>query len=190
VRKVYHGPITYASLIWEKVDWNLFDIVGVDHYWSVRIKDRYLDMLKPLASYGKPIVITEFGFNTTKPEPVSGALAIGNIEGGSFVLHRLPLVGRFIRVRLSRIDERDEDIQARRLIDQLTLLDSAKVDGAFISTFIYSVRPHDDDPRYDLDRESPSLVKSYVGKYGTTYPDMTWEPKESFKAVADYYAEH
>ena len=26
-----------------------------------------------------------------------------------------------------------------------------------------------------------------VGKHGTTYPDMPWEPKESFKAVADYY---
>lgn len=27
-----------------------------------------------------------------------------------------------------------------------------------------------------------------VGKHGTTYPDMTWGPKESFKAVANYYA--
>jgi hypothetical protein len=36
-----------------------------------------------------------------------------------------------------------------------------------------------------------SLVKSYEGgKHGTTYPHMTWEPKESFKAVADYYAQH
>jgi hypothetical protein len=34
-------------------------------------------------------------------------------------------------------------------------------------------------------------VKSFPeGKHGITYPDMTWEPKESFKAVADYYAKH
>jgi len=34
-----------------------------------------------------------------------------------------------------------------------------------------------------------SLVKSYAnGNHGITYPDMTLEPKESFKAVADYYA--
>jgi hypothetical protein len=36
-----------------------------------------------------------------------------------------------------------------------------------------------------------SLAKSYEGdKHGTTCPDMTWEPKESFKAVASYYARH
>ncbi len=38
---------------------------------------------------------------------------------------------------------------------------------------------------------SYSLVKSYAdGKHGTTYPDMTWEPKESFAAVAEYYVNH
>jgi hypothetical protein len=34
-------------------------------------------------------------------------------------------------------------------------------------------------------------VKYYEGgKHGATYPDMPWEPKESFRAVADYYAKH
>lgn len=34
------------------------------------------------------------------------------------------------------------------------------------------------------------LAKSFggVGRHGTTYPDLPWEPKESFKAVADYFA--
>jgi hypothetical protein len=37
---------------------------------------------------------------------------------------------------------------------------------------------------------SYSLVKTYEGgKHGLAYPDMTWEPKESFKAVAAYYAQ-
>jgi hypothetical protein len=62
------------------------------------------------------------------------------------------------------------------------------VDGAFVSTFVFPLNPYDDDPKYDLDRESASLVKSYAGsKRGVTYPEMSWEPKESFKAVADYY---
>lgn len=29
-----------------------------------------------------------------------------------------------------------------------------------------------------------------VGRHGSTYPDMPWEPKESFKAVGDYYYKH
>jgi hypothetical protein len=35
-----------------------------------------------------------------------------------------------------------------------------------------------------------SLVKNYAGAHGITYPGMTWEPKESFQAVADFYASH
>jgi hypothetical protein len=32
-----------------------------------------------------------------------------------------------------------------------------------------------------------SLVKTYVHGHGATYPDLTWEPKEAFHAVADFY---
>ena len=36
-----------------------------------------------------------------------------------------------------------------------------------------------------------SLVKSFAdNKHGMTYPDMTWEPKEAFKAVSEYYVKH
>jgi hypothetical protein len=191
VRDVFHGPVTYASLIFEKVDWSIFDIVSIDHYWSVLVKDRYLDILKPYFAFGKPVVITEFGFGTTKTEPTRGALAIANFDGLTWFLHKLPIVGHFVRPRLRKIDERDENMQARRLIDQLTLLDSEGVDGAFISTFVFPIKPYDEDPKYDLDRESASLVKTMTGgRHGTTYPDMTWEPKESFKAVAAYYSKN
>jgi len=191
VRQVFHGPVTYAALIFEQVDWSLFDMVGVDHYWAEHIKDRYLDTLKQLFAFGKPVVITEFGFSTTNAPVIGGALALGNVDNLSRFLHKLPLVGRFIRPRLKKIDERDEGMQARRLIDQLTLLESAGVDGGFISTFIFPLNPYADNPRYDLDRESASLVKYYAGgRRGVTYPDLAWEPKESFRSVADYYAKH
>ena len=58
-------------------------------------------------------------------------------------------------------------------------------------TFISPIAPCSDDPRRDLDMNSYSLVKSYEGgRHGTTYPDMTWEPKKSFKAVAEYYGKY
>ena len=47
VRRVYHGPLTYAAVIWEAVDWSRFDIIGVDHYRDPRINDRYVEMLAP-----------------------------------------------------------------------------------------------------------------------------------------------
>ncbi len=46
---------------------------------------------------------------------------------------------------------------------------------------------HDDNPLKDLDMASYSLVRSYTDKQGSTYPELPWEPKESFKAVAGYY---
>ena len=59
----------------------------------------------------------------------------------------------------------------------------AAAEDALVSPTLTS----NDDPLYDLDMASYSLVKSYADKHGTTYPDMPWEPKESFKAVADYF---
>jgi hypothetical protein len=53
--------------------------VGTDHYWAEPIKGRYIDTLKPLFAFGKPVVITEFGFSTTNAPAIGGALAMGNV---------------------------------------------------------------------------------------------------------------
>jgi hypothetical protein len=34
-----------------------------------------------------------------------------------------------------------------------------------------------------------SLVRLLKDGRGVTYPDLPWEPKEAFRAVADYYAD-
>jgi len=194
VRPVYRGSLTYASLIWEAVDWSLFDIVGVDHYRGGPIKDRYAEMLEPLFATGKPVVITEFG----TPSCVGGDAAMatsidGNADWRSLLLHALPVVGRFVRPRVTRVIPRDEELQARELRETLAIQDAAGVVAAFVSTFVYPIKPYDEDPRYDLDAASPGLVRPLTGgRHGTTYPDMPWEPKAGFRAVAEFYgrAEH
>ncbi len=192
VRQIFHGKITYASLLWESVDWSLFDYIGVDHYRAERIKDQYVEMLKPLFEYGKPVAITEFGMLTYQGAEINGAGLGGNIiDSKSLFFHSLPLLGRFVRPRTVGNHVRDEGLQARELVDQLNVLDKADVYGAFVSEFVSQIKPYDDDPKYDLDMGSMSLVKTYSRRrHGTAYPDMTWEPKESFRAVAEYYANH
>lgn len=192
VRNVFHGKVTYASLIWETVDWSLFDIIGVDHYQVERIKERYVEMLKPLFIYGKPVNITEFGYKTYQ-----GAASTSEGMGGDIIdyksvfLHHIPVVGRFVKPKLKGEYVRDEGLQARELVDQLSTLDKAGVEGAFIFTFVTPLAYYDEIPLYDLDMASYSLVKSYRGgKHGQTFQDMTWEPKESFKAVAEYYSRY
>jgi hypothetical protein len=96
-----------------------------------------------------------------------------------------------VRFKLKKGHVRDEEMQARELVDQLQTLDNAGVEGTFISTFISPIAPYNDDPRYDFDMNSYSLVKTLTGsKHGTTYPDMVWEPKASFRAFGDYYSKH
>ena len=189
VRQVFHGPLSYASLVWEAVDWSNFDFAGIDHYWSEKIKDQYLELLQPAMQHGKPVVITEFGFRTYRGDESSSALGLGNTDHLSLFLHQIPLLGHFIRPKLKRRLIRDEELQARELVRTLELLETAGVAGAFIMTFVSPISPYDENPRYDLDRDSFSLVKSFTGgRHGTTYPDMPWEPKKSFNAVAEYYA--
>ncbi len=190
VRKEFHGKVTYASLIWEAVDWKLFDFVGVDHYRVKRIEDKYVEMLKPLFAFGKPVVITEFGYGTFQSDKGMAETLIGggDVDYTRQFLHTIPFFGRFIRPRMKGTHVRDEGWQAHQLVDQLHVLDNAGVNGAFIFQFVSQITPYSDNPKYDLDMASLSLVKYYDdGKHGITYPDMTWEPKESFKAVADYY---
>lgn len=191
VRNVYKGPITYASLPFEQVDWSIFDFIGIDHYRATRIKDTYADRLKPLVAQGKPVIIMEFGCCTYQGAEAAGGQAFNIIDMKSLVIHQIPLLGRFVQPRLKGRYVRDEALQAREITDALTIFDEEGVTGAFVFTFVFPNNPYNEHPQNDLDMASYSLVKSYAGdKHGTTYPDMTWEPKESFARVAEYYANH
>lgn len=186
-RHSFGGPITYASLPFERVDWDLFDIIGVDHYWHQRIADRYAETLQPWLSKGKPVVVSEFGFRTRTRADETGPGGPENVAPLSVPLHLL--LGT--RQRVKTVHERNETLQAKSLIRQLEQLDIAGVDGAFIHTFVFPRSRYDSDPRHDIDTDSFALVKTLPrGQHGDTYPDMTWEPKESFAAVANYYAGH
>jgi hypothetical protein len=202
VRHLFHGKLSYASLIWEAVDWKLFDFVGVDHYRAARIKERYAEMLQPLLAIGKPVVVTEFGSRTyqgadSSTEGMGGdILDYGpNLRVALTMLTnpiRTALTGRQLlppRLQLKQGNYvRDEEMQARELKDQLNVLGRAGVHGTFVMTFLSPTAPYNDDPRLDLDMNSYSLVKWYQhDRHGTTYPAMTWEPKESFRAVSDFY---
>jgi hypothetical protein len=189
IRAVFGGPLTYGSLIGESVDWTPFDFVGIDHYRDARIKDRYADMVRRYFGCGKPVVVTEVGMRGYQGAEHSGTLGFGVIDSTSQLLHSLPLVGRLVRPRLNGEYVRDEELQARELTETLSILAEVGVDGVFVNSFVEPLAPFSEDPRHDLDMSALSLVKSYTGRRGTTYPGMPWEPKAAFRAVADCYAE-
>jgi hypothetical protein len=191
LRGTFAGPLTYASLPFEQVDWSPFDYVGVDHYREARTKERYVELLQSYLTVGKPVIVTEFGMRTFRGAESSGALGFGVTDTTRLWLHTRPVIGHLFRPRLNGIYERDEAMQARELTETLDELERAGVAGALLSTFATPQSLTNDDPRYDVDMDSMSLVKSLPGRrHGTAYPDMPWEPKESFAAVARHFAAH
>jgi len=187
-RNDFGGPITYASLPFEHVDWSLFDIVGIDHYRDDRSAGHYRRILDRLAGHGKPVVVAEVGMRTYRGAESDGNLGLGVTDWPTVALHRVPMIGRLVPPRLKGDHVRDEQLQARRVTEDLTILDEAGVDGAFVCQFVEPLSTYSEDPRRDLDMSSLSLVRALAEGRGTTYPDMTWEPKESFYAVARHYA--
>jgi len=235
-RKSFHGPLTYFSVPFEAVRWKPFDFVVVDHYRDARIKDSYGQMVSKYNTFGKPVVIGEFGCCTFRGADLLGAngfmITFGMMEGRLGPNQKFPKMFMDMAHIPPRADGhyiRDEELQARELVDQLGALDVAGVEGAFVQTFVVPNSPYHPDPRYDTDMANFSLVKSFpeaetaeefsrqavrgarevgvdldldldpevlrsfsdlIGEHGVTYPDLPWEPKKSFYAVADYYAKH
>ena len=80
-------------------------------------------------------------------------------------------------------------VAATYLRELLEVFESEGVDSAFVFLFALDNLPHrpDGDLRRDLDLASPAIVKTLEGRHGDTYPDMAWEPKAAFTAVAECY---
>lgn len=192
VRRVYSGPISYSAQPFERVDWNHFDVVGVNYYrQQAPTADQYLAKISQLQATGKPVAITEFGFASCRDADDPAILSTFNATPLSMVGMAVPILRPFIRPRVRTVHPRDEQAHARLLTDQLELLDQAGVDRAFVMSFSFPLAPYSQDPRHDLDATALSIVRTLPpGQHGTTYPDVGWEPKEAFHAVARYYHQH
>jgi len=167
-RARFAGPVTYASVPLEAVDWSLFDYVGIDYYRAAKNRDSYGARLARRFAAGKPVVVTEFGCCAYRGAEDKGAMAWAIVDPSSDP------------PRFTGTFHRDEDLQAREVVDMLRIMEGAGVEGAFVFTFAAPALTHSQDPQYDLDLASYALVK--------TYPDGSWQPKAAYHAVASYYA--
>jgi hypothetical protein len=180
VRERFNGKITYAAIPLERVDWAPFDLVGVDLYRSAEVADQFAEGVRTLVAQGKPVAITEFGTAAYRGAGDRGARALEIVEYDKDTGAPIRLNGEYIR---------DETGQATYLRELLEIFDAAGVDSAFVFLLVLDGFPHrpDGDPRDDLDLASLSIVKVLEDRHGDTYPDMPWEPKAAFTALADYY---
>ncbi|MFD8849147.1 hypothetical protein [Streptomyces sp. NPDC059604] len=180
VRERFGGKVTYAAVPLEGVDWSLFDIVSLDLYRSAETADRFAEGVHGLVAQGKPVAITEFGSACYRGAGDVGARGLEIVEHDKDT--RVPL-------RLNGEYERDEAGQAAYISELLEAFDAGGVDSTFVFTFALRDYPHrpDGGPGEDLDLAGYGVVKVFEDRSGTAYPDMPWEPKAAFTALADFY---
>jgi hypothetical protein len=176
-REAFGGPLTYAAAPWETVDWDLFDLVSVDAYRDADNAARYRDELRACRRLGKPVAVTEFGCCTYRGAADRGGTGWMITDEKSDP----PVIpGTY---------QRDEEEQVRHLHDMLAIYEAEDIDSAFWFTFAGFEQPrHPTDPHRDLDLASYGAVAVLDHGRGTTYPDMAWEPKQVFGALAAAYA--
>jgi hypothetical protein len=167
-RSLFQGPVTYASGIWEEVDWSDFDFVGVDAYRDASNREEYPEMLRKLTEHGPPLVLTEVGCATYKGASDAGGLAWTATVSSSH--------GTVLREGI----ERQESEQGRELSQLLKIAEENGVEGVFVFTYISPNYPTSQDPHHDLDAASFALMRSW--------PDGRTEKKAGYDAVAEAFA--
>ncbi|MCI2421349.1 hypothetical protein MOQ72_28300 [Saccharopolyspora sp. K220] len=178
VRKRFGGPVSYASLPFEGVDWAPFDMIATDAgYRDAATAPGLRESLRAQTSQGKPFAVTEFGC-----APYRGAADHASRNGDvvEYDEHARP-------VRFTSAVVRDEQDQARYVLELLDIYDEEGVDAAFVYTFARWDLPTSAEPERDFDTASYGIVKVLdQGRSGTTYSGLPWEPKAAFHALADY----
>lgn len=179
VRAQFRGKVTYACIQFEQVDWTPFDYLSIELIRSAEVADQFREGVRTLVAQGKPVAVTGFGTATWHG---SSDMAPRSMEIVEHDENGDP-------IRLDGHYTRDEAGQAEYLSELLEIFDSEGVDSTFVFLFALYNYPHrpDGDPRDDLDLASLGIVKVLENHSGQTYPDMQWEPKAAFTAVAEYY---
>ncbi|MBB5870062.1 hypothetical protein F4553_003441 [Allocatelliglobosispora scoriae] len=177
-RALFGGQLGYSAAPFEEVDWALFDAIGIMYQYADRPRtaDEHIAEIGRYRKWGKPIHIAEFG-TATDAEAESRAFRFYDIVDRS---GPVPLVlDGYVR---------DESAQAAYHLKMFDIFERAGVAGVAVSEFIHPTHPHSDDPRLDIDTASMAIVKTIRDDFDN--PDSTYrfEPKESFHAIADYYA--
>jgi hypothetical protein len=171
-RSRFGGPLTYASGMWEPVDWGPFDIAATDAYRDANNVGTFRSELRKQLQHGKPLAVTEFGCCAYAGAGDRGGMGWAIIDDGTDPPR---LDGDYVR---------DESEQVRYLEELHGIFAAEGVDLAFWFTFAGYGLVRDPDPRRDLDLASYGLVTMLPGGPGTGYQGLGWEPKLAFGALA------
>lgn len=172
-RERFAGPLTYASGMWEPVDWQPFDIAATDAYRDATNAQRFPAELSKQPRAGKPLVVTEFG--------CCGYAGAGDRGGTGWAI----IEPDADPPRLDGDYVRDEAEQVRYMQELHAIFSAEGVDLAFWFTFAgYGLVHRPGQPRLDLDMASYGVVKMLEAGPPAGHEGLGWEPKAAFGALA------
>ncbi|MFF8401674.1 abortive phage infection protein [Streptomyces sp. NPDC014846] len=176
-RSVFRGRLSYAAAQDDRVDWRLFDVVGIDYYSYFADKADYVRELKRYLRFGKPLAITEFGTCAYVGAPETAGMGWDVVDHDK---HPEEIKGHLVR------SERTQAAYLGRLLD---VFDSLDLYAAMAFEFVTPDAPHrPDDPPHDLDMASYSVTKTLKDRPDDPASGWHWEPKAAFHALAHRYA--
>ncbi|MFG2134324.1 abortive phage infection protein [Streptomyces sp. NPDC048751] len=175
-RSVFRGRLSYAAAADDEVDWNLFDVVGIDYYGYHRRQADYVRDLRQYLRRGKPLALTEFGTCAYRGAPETGGMGWAIVD---YAKDPPEIKGNPVR---------SERTQAAYLVDVLEACESMGLYAAMAFEFVTPDAPHrPDSPRHDLDLASYAITKPLKDHPDDPGSDWHWEPKEAFHALARQY---
>ena len=127
--------------------------------------------------WGKPVYIAEFG-TASYAQAEEKAFHYWDIVDTSSTAVPTILPGY----------TRDEGAQAAYHLKMFDIFEQAGVRGAAVGDFIHPTHPYSDDSQLDLDMASLAIVKTIRDDFSDPASAYRFEPKESFHAIANYYA--
>ncbi|ADB51122.1 hypothetical protein [Conexibacter woesei] len=173
-RARFDGPVGYAAVPFEPVDWGLFDLVGLDHYAFHETPEGHARALAPFRAFGKPIVICEFGCCAFRGAARMGGMAWTIVDWGRS------------RAQIPDGVVRSESEQADAVAAMLAAFESEPLRGACVFTFAEFSMPHSPVTRDDLDVASYGVAKVIREDPDDPASPYRWEPKLAFHAIAEH----
>jgi hypothetical protein len=178
IKEHFGGQLTYASGTWEKINWDLFDVIGLDHYRASYNKSFYVKQLQGYYKFKKPIAVLEFGCCAYKGADEKGPMGWAITE---VINDKRIIKGHCVR---------DESVQANYISDLLDVLNREELLGAFVFTFSNPAYKYNSNLALDLDLASFGIVKPLEDIKDGSYKSLPWVPKEAFYRLSNYYSSH
>lgn len=177
-RSIFKGRLTYGATPWETVDWSLFDDISLFYFLTPNYMnaDGHLAKLATYDKWNKPVLITGYGTGSYPDAEKKGFFSFDIVDRSGAAP---TVLDGYVR---------DESAQAAYYRKMLGIFEWAGVAGVASADLVHPTHPHSPEPRLDLDMASMCIVKSIRQNYPDPNSAYRLEKKESFNAIAEYYA--